>query len=439
MRSLGAVRAQPAVTLMLLIGLIVGFTYLTLPSAAIAQVRTITQANPKAVPVSGSGQSGLIDMVVLVDESGSETAESVADEQATTLEVASSLLNPESRVTVIGFGGVNNPSANQDPTNVACPPMLASNQNTLATCVKQDLYPRKASQGNDTDYAAALGQAMSYFDPTAAAGQQSPPGATKVILMMTDGAADVHNDTKQYTSDWYDGELTAVNDQLATARKESVQFWALGFGSNIGTVVDGKLVTKVEALKYLDNMAAAGAPANCNGVPAPVQPYARWVDSSSDAFTTMGQLSADASCDGFDTGSRSIKIPDYASSAVISVNRGSPQVGVTFVQPDGQPWTDASALSGQDSSAVESLHLNSLTSAEVGIWTIKLDDVRAIRPPGSADDRLLAGHGQRGGDRQPEQRQARPVDLLRADPARTARTSRRRRRHRGLQGRHHGR
>ena len=300
MRSLGAVRAQPAVTLMLLIGLIVGFTYLTLPSAAIAQVRTITQANAKAVPVSGSGQSGLIDMVVLVDESGSETAESVADEQATTLEVASSLLNPESRVTVIGFGGVNNPSANQDPTNVACPPTLASNQNTLATCVKQDLYPRKASQGNDTDYAAALGQAMSYFDPTAAAGQQSPPGATKVILMMTDGAADVHNDTKQYTSDWYDGELTAVNDQLATARKESVQFWALGFGSNIGTVVDGKLVTKVEALKYLDNMAAAGAPANCNGVPAPVQPYARWVDSSSDAFTTMGQLSADASCDRFD-------------------------------------------------------------------------------------------------------------------------------------------
>ena len=312
-------------------------------------------------------------MVVLVDESGSETAKSVADEQATTLEVASSLLNPQSRVTVIGFGGVNDPSAHQDPTNVACPPTVASNQNTLATCVKQDLYRRAASQGNDTDYAAAIGQAMSYFNPANAAGQQSPPGATKVILMMTDGAADVHNNTRQYTSDWYSGELTAVDDQLAAAKNESVQFWALGFGSNIGTNVDGKLVTKAEALKYLNNMAAAGAPATCNGGPAPVQPYARWVDSSSDAFTTMGQLSADASCDGFDTGSRSIKIPDYASSAVISVNRGSPQVGVTFIQPDGQPWTDASALSGQDSSAVESLHLNSLTSAEVGTWTVNLN------------------------------------------------------------------
>ncbi|MGD0066798.1 MAG: VWA domain-containing protein [Streptosporangiaceae bacterium] len=346
---------------------------MTLPSAAIAQVRTISQANAKVAAAGGSSQSGLIDMVVLVDESGSETAASIKDEQATTLEVASSLLNAGSRVTVIGFGGVNDPSANQDPTNVACPPTPASNQNTLATCIKQNLYPRTLSQGNDTDYAAALGQAMSYFDPTTAAGQQSPLGATKVILMMTDGAADVHNDTKQYTSDWYDGELTAVNDQLATAKQDNVQFWALGFGSNIGTDVDGKLVTKAAALQYLNHMAAAGAPAVCNGQPAPVQPYARWVDSSSDAFNTMGQLSADASCSGFATGSRSIKIPDYASSAVISVNRGSPQVGVTFVQPDGQPWTDASALSGQDSSAVESLHLNSLTSAEVGTWTIRLN------------------------------------------------------------------
>jgi hypothetical protein len=359
----------------MLIGLIAGFAYVSLSSAtAMAQARTISLANAKAASASGSAV-GLIDMVVLVDESGSETAGSVADEKATTLEVASSLLNQKSRVTVIGFGGVNDPSANQDPTNVACPPTTAANRDTLAACVNENLYRRKPAQGDDTDYAAALGQAMSYLDPSTTYGQQSPPGATKVILMMTDGAADVHNDTQQYTSNWYGGELSQVDARLSTARQDNVQFWALGFGSDIGTDVDGKLVTRAAALQYLDNMAAAGAPAVCQGQRAPVQPYARWVDNSGDAFTTMGQLSADASCSGYGVadGSRHIKIPDYATSAIISVNRGSPDVRVTFVQPDGQPWTDASALSGQDSSPVESLDLNNLTNAEVGTWTIKLN------------------------------------------------------------------
>ena len=373
-RSFGAVRVRPAAVLIPLIGLIAGFSYVSLPSAGMAQVRTISLLNAKAASVAGSA-AGLIDMVVLVDESGSETAASIADEKATTLEIASSLLNQESRVTVIGFGGVNDPSAKQDPTNIACPPTTAVNRDTLATCVNQNLYPRTLSQGNDTDYAAALGQAMSYLDPSTTYGQQSPPGATKVILMMTDGAADVHNDTQQYTGNWSAGELSQVDARLSTARQDNVQFWALGFGSDIGTDVDGKLVTRAEALRYLDNMAAAGAPAVCNGQRAPVQPHARWVENSGDAFTTMGQLSADASCSGFGVtdSSRRIRIPDYASSAVISVNRGSPSVQVTFVQPDGQPWTDASALSGQDTSPVESLDLNNLTSDEVGTWTIKLN------------------------------------------------------------------
>jgi hypothetical protein len=359
--------------LTLLTGLIAGFTYAGPPIAAMAQVRTISLETTKAASPSSS-PAGLIDMVVLVDESGSETAASVADEKATTLEVASSLLNPQSRVTVIGFGGVNDPSANQDPTNVACPPTAAANRDALATCVSKNLYRRTPGQGDDTDYAAALGQAMSYLDPSTTYGQQSPPGATKVILMMTDGAADVHNDTQQYTKDWYGGELSQVNAQLSTARQAKVQFWALGFGSNVGTVVAGQLVTKAEALKYLDNMAAAGAPAVCNGQRAPVQPYARWVDSSSDAFTALGQLNADAACSGYGVAdsARHLRIPDYASSAVITVNRVSPDVQVTFVQPDGQPWTDPSALSGQDSSPVESLYLDNLTSAEVGTWTINL-------------------------------------------------------------------
>jgi hypothetical protein len=329
------------------------------------------------------GTAGPVDAVILVDESGSETPAKVADERATTSEIVTSLLNTRSRVTVIGFGGVNHVAPNQDPVDVACEPTIASpaNYGYLTSCV-DGLHRRSEQQGDDTDYAAALGQAMSYFNPQTAAGQLSPPGATKVILMMTDGAVDVHRNTQQYGSNWQLGELTQIDDQLAIARSEHVQFWALGFGTDIGTSVDGTSIIKAQALAYLNAMAAKGGQAVCDGQPASVQPYAQWVDDPDDAFTTLGQLNADASCAGYNTnrtpigggaiGSLTVQIPEIASGGVISVDRVNPEVQVTFTQPDGQPWTDSSALSGQDTSPVESLHLPDITSGEVGTWTINL-------------------------------------------------------------------
>ena len=56
---------------------------------------------------SGPETAGLavLNLVVLVDESGSETKQKVADEKATVGTIIQSQLNPASRVTVIGFGG----------------------------------------------------------------------------------------------------------------------------------------------------------------------------------------------------------------------------------------------------------------------------------------------------------------------------------------------
>ena len=125
-------RCRRVVARVLLGGLIGILALMSQPSAAMAQ----SQTNSALDAGASSGQLGLIDMVVLVDESGSETPASVADEKATTLEVASSLLNQQSRVTVIGFGGVNDPSANQDPTNVACPPTIAANPSVVSALFK---------------------------------------------------------------------------------------------------------------------------------------------------------------------------------------------------------------------------------------------------------------------------------------------------------------
>ena len=144
---------------------------------------------------SGAGQSGVavLDVAVLVDESGSETPQKVADEKQTVGTIVQTMLNPGSRVTVIGFGGVNHVVPNQNPVDVVCQPTIASgaaNLDYLSNCVGK-LHRRTEQQGNDTDYAAALSEAMNYLGPGSTATPPSPHNAIKVILMMTDGAVDV--------------------------------------------------------------------------------------------------------------------------------------------------------------------------------------------------------------------------------------------------------
>jgi len=294
---------------------------------------------------SGQGNQAVIDMVVLVDESGSETTQKVADEKATVGTIVQSLLNPASRVTVIGFGGVNRVAPDQVPTDVACVPTIASgaaNLDYLSTCVSA-LHRRTEQEGDDTDYAAALGQAMSYLSPTSTSTPPSPAKAIKVILMMTDGAVDVHRDTQQYGTNWQLGEQTAINQQLAAAKADGVQLWPLGFGTDIGNV-DGTSITEPYALHYLNTMAGQSAPSACGTATSVVQPHATWVNDPDDAISALDQLYADASCGadnfqqaplggGITSATLTVSIPQIASAAAIGVARGVPGVSVTF-KPD---------------------------------------------------------------------------------------------------------
>ena len=134
-----------------------------------------------AASETGQGNLAVLDLIFLVDESGSETAQKVANEKATVGTIVQSLLNPASRVTVIGFGGVNHVAPNQVPTDVACVPTIASgaaNLDYLSTCVSK-LHRRTEAEGDDTDYAAALSQAMSYLPRRAPPRRRLPPGRTR--------------------------------------------------------------------------------------------------------------------------------------------------------------------------------------------------------------------------------------------------------------------
>ncbi len=337
-----------------------------------------TVAGPGRPAASKSGQSNVavLDVAVLVDESGSETAQKVADEKQTVGTIVQTMLNPASRVTVIGFGGVNHAVADQNPVDVTCQPTIASgsaNLDYLSNCVGK-LHRRTEQEGNDTDYAAALSEAMNYLGPNSTATPPAPQNAIKVILMMTDGAVDVSHNTSQYGTNWQLGEQTAINQQLTAAKSASVQVWPLGFGTDVGTDV-----TQPQARKYLNNMAANGAPAVCDTRHVANQPHATWVNNPSDAINALDQLYADAAClgSGTDQGPASnglaVTIPAIASSAAISVDRVNPAISVTFTEPGGTQWTDSSAVSGADSqSPVEVLHIANVTSADVGTWKIKL-------------------------------------------------------------------
>jgi hypothetical protein len=342
--------------------------------AAVPAARPVHAASPSVTAATEKTSLALIDVVVLVDESGSETPQKVADEKTTVGTIVPSLLNQSSRVTVVGFGGVNHDTPNQVPTDVACVPTIASGAANLAylsSCVGK-VHQRTASEGNDTDYAAALGQAMSFLSPSSTATPPSPSGAIKIVLMMTDGAADVSHDAQQYGSDWQLGEQTAISAQLAAARQDGVQVWPLGFGTQIGSGL-----TEPQALGKLNALAHGGAPAVCDQQHAVNQPHATWVNNPDDAISALDQLYADAACVGVEpkvgTAGKPLilSIPQIASAAAISVARGNPGVTVSFQMPDGQAWTDNSAVSGQDS-PVEVLHLYNVTAADVGTWTVRL-------------------------------------------------------------------
>ena len=107
---------------------------LSVPAAQAAKSGPVATAGASRGGTAQSAGSGdaLLDVVMLVDESGSETDESVAQERQVAATIGQSMLNPASRITVVGFGGVNHVAPDQNAINVACQPTIASGAKNLA-------------------------------------------------------------------------------------------------------------------------------------------------------------------------------------------------------------------------------------------------------------------------------------------------------------------
>lgn len=296
------------------------FLFALIVTAAVVLPPTAAQAAPPSdvKPVR---------VVVLVDESGSLKEQDVRRERAAAQLIALSELSPQSQVAVLGFGSSNGPG--QSAVDIVCPLTgveTVQDRESLNPCVEK-LRLRGAAEGNDTDHAAALVQALKIMS------EPDDQQRAKIVFLLTDGVLDV-GDSPQYGPDARTRNRTAeaqIKQSLGDAKKDQVQIWPLGFGAADKAA--------------LDTFAAGGWTKPC-GDQKTATPTARVVANSADVERSLLEAFAYARCagieesvtDSLDSGATidlHVNIPIIATDGSIVVVKRDPRVKVAYFDPEG--------------------------------------------------------------------------------------------------------
>ncbi|WP_147268113.1 vWA domain-containing protein [Spongiactinospora rosea] len=313
-------------------------------------------------------------VVVLVDESGSLTDQDVLRERAAARLIALSELSPLSQVAVVGFGSSNGPD--QAPVDLVCPlaeVATAQDRESLGRCVDK-LHRRTEQEGNDTDHAAALDQAMAIMN------QPDDRQRTKITFLLTDGRLDVaesvrHGPDPQARDRNAQREIEATLKEAQTAR---VQVWPLGFGQADKSALDG--------------FATGGWRQPC-GEQESARPKARVVRTSADVERSLLEAFAYARCaeiskqdngwlPGGGTTDLHVDIPIVATDGSIVVVKRDKRVQVAYLDPNGEPVPkqgerDESIFQAAgESGPVESLRIRNPVP---GRWTVRLTSPAGAR------------------------------------------------------------
>ncbi len=339
-------------------------------------VLSLTLVARPAAAAGASPQTTSVDMVIAVDESASLTADDVSREISATSVIAQSVLNPRSRVTILGFGS-DNGKAGQSAVDEVCRPTVvdgAVSLQYLSTCVK-GLHRRTDREGDDTDHVAALSQALSTLD------SGSPQGALKLVFLLTDGRLDVRHSPQYGSGDDNDPQVWRRRDQAADAQltteigqaqRAGAQIWPLGFGGGVTQAA-------------LDRFAAGGSRQGCDSRSVS-KPTARIVHDSSDVSGLVFKAYVAAICGGgeqlpqqsLEPGrprSLKIDIPIIATDGTITVQKGNPGVRVEFFDPHGREVPQSGSLG--DSTFTRSGGNGSIEALRIvnplnGPWTVRL-------------------------------------------------------------------
>ncbi|NJP96761.1 VWA domain-containing protein [Nonomuraea sp. FMUSA5-5] len=319
-------------------------------------------------------------VVILVDESGSLKDQDVKRERAAAQLIALSELSPKSQVAVVGFGSSNGPG--QSAVDIVCPLTgveTAQDRESLGRCVER-LRLRGTDEGNDTDHAAALEQALDIM------GKPDDQQRAKIVFLLTDGVLDVRR-SPQYGADEQARNANAqaqITRSLGDAKQSQVQIWPLGFGSADKSA--------------LDAFAAGGWTQPC-GDQKTTTPTARVVATSADVERSLLEAFAYARCagieksvsDSLDAGATvdlHVNIPIIATDGSIVVVKRDKRIQVTYFDPDGAQvpkqgeMKESTFQAAGEAGPVESLRIRNPLP---GQWRIQLKS-----PPGVSRQEVSA-------------------------------------------------
>ncbi len=264
--------------------------------------------------------------VVLVDESGSLSEEDVKAEQDA-VAIFADTVEDGWEVGIFPFGSSNGPGQNAVVRQCELVKVESeANRQRLRDCA-QTIHRRDDGEGNDTDHAAALNEAVAAL--TKAEGEALP-----VIFLMTDGKLDVERSPQYGEAGRTEAALTGINGEiLPRAKKNNVQVWPIGFGD-----VDQAA---------LENLARGGAQVNsrCPEAAASVpQPVVK--PGPTELALAFQQIAASAVCASsmgsvISVGAGESKeethtISPVATSGVLSVVKSNSKSSVSFIDPDGK-------------------------------------------------------------------------------------------------------
>ncbi|MCP2242594.1 VWA domain-containing protein [Lentzea aerocolonigenes] len=312
-------------------------------------------------------------IVVLVDESSSISSQDVDRERDAAALIALGEFAPSSTIAVVGFGSDN---GGQSPVDVVCPPSTvatAQDRQRLSDCTR-GLKSRKAGEGEGTDHAAALQQALSYLE-----GDKSGP---KLIFLLTDGKLDVSDSPRYGPDNVGDQRNRTASELIGTllqqANREKTQIWPLGFGN-----VDQA---------QLDRFAKGSFQGQC-GVKSPT-PAATVVSSSADVAQALIKAFQAARCAGASdiqrtpvssggTAEAKVTIPVIATDGSILVTKHDSRIAVSYVDPEGKTVPksgtqgDSTFQVSGENGTVEGLRI---VNPLPGEWTVKITSAPGVPP-----------------------------------------------------------
>jgi len=298
------------------------------------------------------------DVVIAIDESGTLQAQLNLEKRAAALIIASEL-NPGTRVAVVGFASEGGKGA----TDV-CKLTVVGDQrsrNELVNCLDLEIRPRSAADGNNTDYVAALKEAIGVLtDPEVYTGKQR----RRIVYFLSDGWLDPAG--QQETGKPAGGaDANAVerarfdlnNTYLPLAKRHDIEIWPVAFGDGQhDTPIISAYDTRDQDIGYpLDQLADQGRPqqAGCLAT-SPLSSTVPWLLGADDLTTKLVPVLALARCSYPGAAVRGtvgqdaarVTIPAGVAAASITVLDAPAGARIVFRPPDPAGSSDRGGPDG---------------------------------------------------------------------------------------------